>query len=197
MLEEQLYISIDGHVLIEDADTGEVLLDQHNAINYENMSEAIVRLLGNIQSSGNHDFVNKMHFGNGGTSVDGSGDVTYLTPNTNSATGTLHNKTFEKIVDAQDPDVDTDSDNSMGTAHVSGDLFSDLTVTCTLKYGEPTGQDTLDTNTGFTGDYIFDELGLYTATGKLLTHIIFHPIQKSANRQIQVIYTVRVRAGAF
>ena len=47
------------------------------------------------------------------------------------------------------------------------------------------------------GTFIFDELGLYTATGNLLTHIIFHPIQKSANRQIQVIYTVRVRAGAF
>ena len=85
----------------------------------------------------------------------------------------------------------------MATSHTSGDLFSDLVVTCTLNYNEPSGQDTLDTATNISGTYIFDELGLYTATGNLLTHIIFHPIQKSANRQIQVIYTVRVRAGAF
>ena len=85
----------------------------------------------------------------------------------------------------------------MTTAHTAGELFSDLVVTCTLNYSEPGAQDTLDNSANQNGDYIFDELGLYSATGALITHIIFHPIQKSANRQIQVIYTVRVRAGAF
>ena len=84
-----------------------------------------------------------------------------------------------------------------GTSHTATELFSDLVVTCTLNYTEPAGQDTLDNSSNQNGSFIFDELGLYTATGNLLTHIIFHPIQKSANRQIQVIYTVRVRAGAF
>ena len=32
---------IDGHVLVRDYDTDEVLLDKHNAINYENFSIAI------------------------------------------------------------------------------------------------------------------------------------------------------------
>jgi hypothetical protein len=27
----------------------------------------------------------------------------------------------------------------------------------------------------------------------MLTHVIFHPVQKSANRIIEVIYTVRVQ----
>ena len=71
------------------------------------MSLALVRLLANQQTASNHDFINKMHFGNGGSSVDGSGTVTYLSPNTNSATGVLHNKTFEKIVDPNDAGVDT------------------------------------------------------------------------------------------
>jgi hypothetical protein len=45
------------------------------------------------------------------------------------------------------------------------------------------------------GDYIFDELALYTANDDLLTHVIFHPVQKSANRKIQVIYTIRLRTS--
>jgi len=52
---------------------------------------------------------------------------------------------------------------------------------------------------------VFDELGLFayyqdTASGTLdieqsllLSHVIFHPVQKSTNRQIEVVYTVRVQ----
>ena len=64
MFKDKTKIFVDGHVLIKDIDTDEVLLDKHNAINYENISQAIVRLLANQQTSSNHDFINKMHFGN-------------------------------------------------------------------------------------------------------------------------------------
>ena len=47
-------------------------------------------------------------------------------------------------------------------------------------------------------DFIFDELGLrsYSAdgTGKLLTHVVFHPVQKSLNRLLQIDYTIRVQS---
>ena len=48
------------------------------------------------------------------------------------------------------------------------------------------------------GDFVFDELGLKwynpAGTGKLLTHVVFHPIQKSLNRLLQIDYTIRVQS---
>ena len=68
-----------------------------------------------------------------------------------------------------------------------------------LDYGEPSGQEAFDNSTDMDGNYVFDELGLkaYTPnganTGRLLTHVVFHPVQKSLNRQIQIDYTVRIQ----
>ena len=46
---------------------------------------------------------------------------------------------------------------------------------------------------------IFDELGIYAYNSGgisqeyLLTHVIFHPVQKSLNRVIEIVYTIRVQ----
>ena len=70
-----------------------------------------------------------------------------------------------------------------------------------MDYGEPTGQEAFDNTTNFNGDYVFDELGLKSwegtengSTNKLLTHVIFHPVQKSLNRLIQIDYTLRIQS---
>ena len=44
-----------------------------------------------------------------------------------------------------------------------------------------------------------DELGLKSigqdgTEGKLLTHVVFHPVQKSLNRLLQIDYTIRVQS---
>jgi hypothetical protein len=71
-------------------------------------------------------------------------------------------------------------------------------ITCLLDYGEPSGQEAFDNTNNANSNYVFDELGLVsyngTSEGRLLTHVIFHPVQKSLNRLIQIDYTVRIQS---
>jgi hypothetical protein len=89
----------------------------------------------------------------------------------------------------------------MTVNHVSGKLYSDILVQCTLDYGEPAGQEAFDNGTNTESAYTFDELGLLAYYGidsmgqpitKLLSHCIFHPVQKSLNRRIQIDYVIRI-----
>ena len=185
-------IGIEGHIKIWDPESGEVLVRRRNAVNYENMSIAIANLLASEAGSTSTYEVSTMRFGNGGTSIDGLGAVTYKATNTNSSTGALYNQTFSQAVDES---VTGSANNSVEASHTSPNTYSDVIVTCTLDYATPSGQDTLDTATNMDGTYVFDELALYTANNDLLTHVIFHPVQKSANRKIQVVYTLRIRSS--
>ena len=186
---------ITGHVLIKDAVTGEVLVDKFNAINYENFSISLARTIANRPDS----WIQEMCFGNGGATVSEIGTITYLPPNVVGQTAELYNQTYYKVVDDQSPLDLNPQQNYISTAHIDGTTFTDVIVTCTLDLGEPAGQDAFDTATNITGTYVFNELGLkaYSANGPnagtLLTHVIFSPVQKSLNRQIQVVYTIRIQ----
>ena len=139
-----------------------------------------------------------MSFGNGGTSVDPTGVITYLTPNSTGVNASLYNQTFTKVVDDRSVNNIDPSRNKTEIRHISGTNYTDILVTCLLDYGEPNGQDAFDTASNAGNLYVFDELGLKSyspsGTGRLLTHVIFHPVQKSLNRLIQIDYTVRVQS---
>lgn len=188
-------ILVQGHIKIHDPESGEVLIDKRNAIHYENMSIALAESLANAGQGP----IYKMAFGNGGTSVDPTGIITYLTPNSTGTNASLYNKTFDKVVDDQAGNNTDPVRNKIETRHVSGTNYTDILVTCLLDYGEPNGQDAFDTATDTDNLYVFDELGLISqgpdgTDGRLLTHVIFHPVQKSLNRLIQIDYTVRVQS---
>ena len=187
-------IHVEGHIKISDPDNGEVFVNKRNAIHYENMSLALAESLAN-QGQG---FISDMSFGNGGTSVDPTGIVTYLTPNSTGTNASLYNQTFTKVVDERSVNNNDPIRNKTEIRHVSGTNYTDILVRCLLDYCEPAGQDAFDTAGSNENLYVFDELGLrsYSAsgTGRLITHVIFHPVQKSLNRLIQVDYTVRIQS---
>jgi hypothetical protein len=139
-----------------------------------------------------------MAFGNGGTAVDPTGIITYLTPNSSGNNASLYNQTYVKVVDDRSTNNVDPNRNFVETRHVTGTNYSDVFITCLLDYGEPADQQAYDNTTNNESAYVFDELGLksYSATGDslLLTHVIFHPVQKSLNRLIQVDYTVRIQS---
>jgi hypothetical protein len=188
-------IHVQGHIKIFDPETKEVFVDKRNAIHYENMSEAIAYSLANKGTN----FITEMHFGNGGTTVDPTGVITYLPTNTNVQNADLYNPTYYKIVDDTNTANSNPLQNKIVITHTPGQVYSDILVSCLLDYGEPSGQAVFDNSQDLSGQFVFDELGLkgFTADGegqgKLLTHVIFSPVQKSLNRLIQIDYTVRIQ----
>ena len=184
----------EGHIKIFDPQSGEVFQDMRIAIHYENMSVAMVNSLSN-QGLGT---IYEMAFGSGGTTVDPTGLITYLTPNTVGVNSSLYNQTYTKVVD-QNATTNTDpTRNKMEIRHISGSTYSDIIISCLLDYGEPDDQEAFDNSVNLDGNFVFDELGLKSydpnGNGKLLTHVVFHPVQKSLNRLLQVDYTVRVQS---
>jgi hypothetical protein len=188
-------VHVEGHIKIYNPETGHVFINKRNAIHYENMSIALAESLGNAGQG----FIYEMAFGNGGTSVDPTGIITYLTPNSTGTNASLYNQTYSKVVDDRSVNNVDPTRNKIETRHVSGTNYTDILVTCLLDYGEPDGQDAFDTATDTDAVFVFDELGLVSYADsvenkKLLTHVIFHPVQKSLNRLIQIDYTVRVQS---
>jgi hypothetical protein len=192
-------LKIEGFLKITDPTTGEVIVDKKNAIHYENISEAIADTL----SSRGYGGIYKMAFGNGGASIDSTGVITYLPPNTTGQNAALYNQTYTKVVDDTSVLNSDPARNRMIVSHTVGKVYSDILIQCLLDYGEPSGQSAFDNGTQLESTFTFDEIGLLADYGtdtagneqtRLLTHVIFHPVQKSLNRQIQIDYTVRIQS---
>lgn len=189
-------VHIEGHIKIWDPASGEVYINKRNAIHYENIS---IGLANSITNNGN-GFIYEMAFGNGGTTVDPTGIITYLTPNSSGSNASLYNQTFAKVVNQNSNNNTDPSRNYTEVRHVTGTNYSDVFVTCLLDYGDgnTSGQLAFDNATDSNSTFVFDELGLksFSSTGNslLLTHVIFHPVQKSLNRLIQIDYTVRIQS---
>jgi hypothetical protein len=190
-----------GFLKIYDPKSGYVFLDKKNSINYENMSLALAYTLSNR----GYGSIYQLAFGNGAASIDATGLIAYLPPNSTGQNATLYNQTYQKVVD-DNLIVNTQPlDNKMTVTHTSGKVYTDIMVQCLLDYGEPSNQLAFDNGTNINNEYTFDEMGLLGNFGtdesgnvvtKLLTHVVFHPIQKALNIQLQIDYTIRIQSIA-
>jgi hypothetical protein len=212
---EHLSSFIKGHVTVKDAETGEILLDKDNAVHFGNISTAIAKSLTGDRSS----FITYMAFGNGGVIIDSAGNIIYRKPNTSiykNPNDQLYNTTFVYEMtnndpgNVADPNVDVPGGNTKN--------FDDVVCVVVLGPNIPNGQQNIDNATGIgnqnstdtTTNFVFNELALYTGPkGQnttpldfvsnpetlLITHVIFHPVQKSANRTLEITYTLRIQMG--
>lgn len=211
MSNEIIKTAIKGVVKIVDKLTGEVLLHKCNAIHNQNMAEALARGLSNVSGTNQ---IYALVIGNGGSSVSATNQITYLPPNITSVNARLYNATYAQPVD--ESLAGTPATNSVTYQKSNVDNSSIVIVTMTIGAGQPTGQDTTDTppDPDINSQFAFDELGLYTfgtgfdalfsggqAIGNPLTiptealqlsHIIFSPILKTANREFVVTYTLTI-----
>lgn len=184
---EQNKTKITGHLRIYEQETGKILLDKHNAIHPENMSLAIADSLSN-----NNGFIYEMCFGNGGVRVNASNEFLYSSPQTIGRTASLYNQTYSKVVDQNSSDNLNKSRNYMTVSHVTGNVYSDILVHCTLEKNEPEEQNVLNNDSQIISEYTFSEVGLKNNKGDLLTHICHYPVQKSSNITLVFDYLVRI-----
>ncbi len=190
MKNENLNINVVGHILMKDMMTGEVLVDQDNAIHPQNLATVIARGLAN--EANNQIFTMKL--GNGGTNIDSGLNINFLPANTVGTTASLYNSTYSEVVD--DSDVNVALGNSVTSAASPTPAITSV-VTCVLELtaDEPAGQapnDGVTTNPDST--YTFDELGLFTndAPELMVSMLVFSPVEKTSNRAISITYTLTI-----
>ena len=187
--DENISLHVEGHVLIKSyGDDGDevVHLNKRNAIHKENMSIAVARALSGNQSGR----IYTLHFGTGGATVDALKNIVYSDPNVEGSAD-LNTPVYQEVVD-QNRGAPTG--NKITIRHIAGTLFTDVELRCVLDKTEPNGQALFDNvSNSLDGQFTFSEMGIKTDDDLLLTHITFNPIEKTANRLMEVIYTLRVR----
>ncbi len=168
---QKVNLSISGHVEIKDSVDG-VILDQHNAVHPQNLSRIFARALANEQ---NHSIF-KIAFGNGGTYIDATGQVSFRTPNDGLAPDTrawqsrLYNETYYEIIDEASTKFGTgpgafpsgDGSNAGVRSNPAG-VASQVVITAVLNASEPNSQAVVSLDpSSISTDFVFDELGLFS-----------------------------------
>jgi hypothetical protein len=205
---ENIKFSVVGHATIKGKQDGKVYLDKTNAIHPEHIARIFARAL----AGENFHSIYALHLGNGGSFIDSTGKITYNNPKT-TGNAQLYDRTYYEVVDGTGP-----PDNHVSSSPSPTDLTSIVTISCTVSADEPAGgqlpTDSADNLTpanpdgspgipaGFGYSYNFDELALVAKDPALdntnadnhilLTHLIFSPIQKSANRELVLTYTLTI-----
>ena len=187
--------SINGHVKLRCFDNYQNMIncvEGYNAVHFGNTTATMAQ----AWAGSNDGHIKEVAFGNGGTIVTPQSTVLYRSPNVSPLLDTvaaLYNQTYSKQLTNLNSSV-TDQDNIVDV-NLSNSNFADIFITITLDFGEPSGQPVDGNTTDMEGTFVFDELALKSRDGLLLTHFIFHPIEKSLIRAMEIEYTLRIQLG--
>lgn len=184
-------LQLQGRVLIHDAVTGELLVERKNAIHPQNMALVVSRALAREDNG----YIFELVFGNGGTFLNTSSALVYKSPNVIGSSATLYNQTYSVQVD--EISAGTPVTNSVvALPSPAPSLTSLVVVTAQLSALEPLGQAVADSlTTDSEAAFVFDEIGLRSPDGLLLSHLVFSPIEKTANRAWLITYTITISAS--
>jgi len=166
-------------------------VDKKNAIHDGNMVFAIAKaMIG--QDSANTFSIGWIAFGDGGSEIAETGTVTYRptnTQNNRNELADLHQRVYQKKIEDEGFTMEV-------SPIIYNRAIADINTNIVLQQGEPFGQLPMDNAVEFSDRFVFDELGFFTNANNIedsymLTHIVFHPIQKSLNRVFEIDYTIR------
>lgn len=167
------------------------LLVKKNAIHDGNMVYHIAKsMIG--QDSTNSSAIGWFAFGDGGSEIANTGRITYRPTNTTKSRNELadlYNRVYQKKIDGEGFDM-------VVSPVVHPTAISDIKIDLILNKGEPFGQLPMDNTEQFSDRFVFDEIALFANAPDIddafmLTHVVFHPIQKSLNRSFHIKYTIR------
>lgn len=181
-MKQAAHLRVVGRLKITNADSGQELLNQTNAIHGQNFAFAVVRALSNEPNG----VVSRLCLGDGGTFLNSSSVLTFRLPNSTGEQADLYSQTYEQLVDDQAAGV-SPSNFTVPVAPVAPSITSTVLVNALLTSTDPTNNPAVT--------YTFDEVGLKTADGLLLTHIIFTPIDKTTAQTFLITYTLEVSAA--
>lgn len=176
-----------GYLKIWDEETGKLLVSSHNDIHYENASLSIAQALANKKG-----WIKEMLFGNGGVKMNALNEYTFLPTNTMGSSATLYNEVYTKIVDQYNTNNSDTVNNYMSVSHIDGQLYTDLSINAHLSKGEPSGQNTTNQDGNVISEFSFNEIGLRTYNGYMITHLVFQPILKASNISLKFQYVIRI-----
>lgn len=184
-------VGLIGRVRIHDAATGELLRDQQNAIHPQNMALVVGRALARADNG----YIFELAFGNGGTFLNTSNALVYKAPNIIGSAASLYNETYSVQVDEISSGTPT-TNSVVAVPSPAPALTAMVIVTAQLSALEPLGQAVADNvTTDPESAFVFDEIGLKSPDGLLLSHLVFNPIEKTANRAWLITYTITVSAS--
>lgn len=187
---DAINVGLLGRVRIHD-EQGRLILDKKNAIHPQNMALVVARALAREDNG----YVFELVFGNGGTFLNTSNSLVFKSPNIIGSSAELYNQTYSVQVDEISSGTPV-TNTVVAVPSPAPALTSMVVVTAQLSALEPLGQAVADNlTTDPEAAFVFDEIGLKSPDGLLLSHLVFSPIEKTANRAWLITYTIGVSAS--